>query len=273
MKKIFKTLLFACTVALVSVSCDSDENSHSYNGPFQTYYDQANYSISAMDTDNNTTNLVVVATTASATDRQISLSVDPASTAVLGDDFTMASTVTIPANSYTGTVAVTSNFTSNTLAGVQAIINITDDSAAQFKNSAVVNIQHRSCDPVDAPAFTGLYAIEQVAGSNGFGDSFNDAQVELFDNGTDSRVFQVGYLIGAPLVLELNFDCSFVTIEPTEAPVTCGGAITLSNAPAGSEGTYMPADDSEFYFTYTETIPEGCTVAQSAVITYKFTKI
>ena len=276
MKKIFKPFIFACTIALLSVSCDSDENSHSYSGSNITYYDAPlTYSINASDNDDNTASVVVLATTLSSSDRQISLSVDPTSTAVLGVDFNMPATVTIPANSYKGTVVVTSMFTATTLAGAKVFITITDPSAAQFKNQAVVNLKHRSCVEIAPTLYTGGYLIELVDGDNGYpGGSLQGSSVTLVDTGVNSRTINVPFLLPTAMMdIELNFDCSYITIEPTVTPVTCGGDIEISAAPAGSEGTYLPTDDSVFYFTYMETFPENCGAAHSAMMTYKLTKI
>lgn len=276
MKKIFKTFIFACTVALLSVSCDSDENLHSYTGPLHTYFNSSTYSVNAIDNDNNTVTIVVLATTASSNDRQITLSVDPASTAVLGVDFNVANTVTIPANSYRGSVVLTSLFTENTLAGAKAILDITDPTVAQFKNKTVVNLKHRSCLDIGT-LFTGTYTLEHVAGDNGFaatnGEPFRASVVTLVDNGTNSRTFDVPYLLPTAIAtFELSFDCSYITIQDTNTGVGCGDTIMAINPPAGSEGTYLPTDDSEFYFTFMEEIDPTCPVAYSTMTTYKLTK-
>lgn len=276
-----KTILLLTAVVLSTfmLSCNEDDDRHVFSEKTTTYFEEVSYAINAFEDTNTTTEVMVVTTEVSSSDRQYSLQVDPSSTAVMGTDFMLSSSsVTVPANSYFGTVTVTSILTENTVDGATVILNLVDSSdVAVFDNTATVAINHVTCEIFDTIPFSGDYLLEQVGGDNGFGFAFVETGnvVTLSDDGGNVRSFDSVYLVdvGQPaMTFSFTLDClQVVPLSDQGTNLSCGGAITLSVAEALIQ-SYTPFDDSEILVTFMEVI-DGCGVANASETTIKLTKI
>lgn len=273
--KTFKSAILIAFVGAFFISCDK-EDVNTFNGPTTDYFSPTSYAINAVDDTSTTTNIEIVSTSVSSTDRTYNLDLDASSTAVLGTDFTLATgTITIPAGSYSGTTEVTSVLTEDTYSGVTAIFNLTgSDNISVYNNVATVNISHSTC-AVDAALYTGDYTLEQTAGDNTFGDAFTATTVTLSNSGGTIRSFDSVYLLDAgqgPMTFNFDLNCGTVIPEDEQnTGLSCGATITLSSVD-GSNTSYSPFDDSELFITFSENI-DGCAVAEATVTTIKLTKI
>jgi hypothetical protein len=182
-------------------------------------------------------------------DRAFVFSIDPSSTAVEGVDFTMSSSMIIPANSVVGKITVTADYGASTLEGKSLIFNLdsVEDAALGTTNRFKLNII-RFC-PVNAE-FLGEYTLSIVA--NGIFDTptFTPGSVMVYQGDEENDRFLVSRpypAFGVFSEMEFYFSLVCGNVEvPGGQPtfVGCGSSTTLG--PLDTLGTYDPDDDSVF---------------------------
>lgn len=238
-------------LALVFSSCEEE----------QVVYDPvsgqtlASFSTSSINmgvpTEGTSVDVTVTASTESATERTISVEVDPASTAT-PDQYTITSSV-IPAGEFAGVITVQGNFDALPEEGTtQLILNLTDVSNSNdltFGTETVSISLFRQCDMAPTP---GVWTINME-------DSYGDGWQTTTGNGgpgltvtlSDGTVFEVG--LCTPY--EANtYDC---TDEASSGSAT----ITI---PEGIESAewYFPGDNWE-EISFSIVAPNGNTVASA----------
>lgn len=181
--------------------------------------------------------------------RAFVVTIDPSSTAVENVDYTMSSTLVIPANSVVGKITVSGNYGASTLEGKKLILNLVsvEDAVLGTTKKFTLNII-RFC-PVTAP-FVGAYTLSIVA--NGIFDTptFTPGPVMVFqgDEENDRYLVSAPYpAFGAfpPIEFYFSLVCGNVEVpggQPTL--VGCGSSTTLG--PLDTLGSFDPDDDSVF---------------------------
>lgn len=182
-------------------------------------------------------------------DRAFVFSIDPASQAVEGVDYTMSSTMIIPANSVVGKITVTADYAASTLEGKSLIFNLVSVEDAVLGTTKRFRLNIIRFCPVDAE-FLGEYTLSIVA--NGIFDTptFTPGSVMVYQGDEEND----RYLVSRPypafgVFAEMEFYFSLVcgNVEvPGGQPtfVGCGSSTTLG--PLDTLGTYDPSDDSVF---------------------------
>jgi len=183
MKKIF---LLLSSIAIVSVftSCEDKEDIHIYTSGDIAYFSETTSSL-FVTASNPSKTIEVVSTETSGAARTYNVSVDPSSTAQSGVDYTLsASTITIPAGEYFGTVTVNGIFDGALETGSTLILNLTSGSG----ETAVFDIKHTvSIFKLCESDLAGLYSVTTTYGYHDFLPSFNpnteDMEIEALGDG------------------------------------------------------------------------------------------
>jgi hypothetical protein len=261
------------------VSCDSSDDDTSFlndRTSVSYFVPGASATLLVQETGVSTFDIKVGISEPKPVDRAFTYTIDPTSTAVENVDYTLSSTLKVPANSVVGTISVTANYATTSLDGktVKLQLQTVDDAVIGARSLFTLNIV-RYC-PLEAP-FTGTYVLDNVSGgiaAAGFAPAFGTGiTVELVEGDTDTeRKFNVkcypsfGFA-NPPVDAILNFVCGSLSFEGLSGAsgVGCGGSIAFG--PADTNSTYDPADDSVFNVNFTENTESMCgdSPAQSVI--------
>lgn len=274
MKYILNFKLLFVAALLVFVSCDSKDDDTSYldDRTSVAYFvpgSSANLLVEEFTAP--TFDFVVGVSEAKPFSRTFSYSIDPSSTAEQGVDYTLSSSLEVPANSIVGTITLTpGDFSTTSLAGKTVKINLDDveDTFIGNRDQFTLTI-FRSC-PLEDDYLVGTYVMEQLSGTApfGIGSAFGGNQeVEITALPDNKRTFNYAYAPGAfdsPYFMELELICNnifvFGTIQEGNGTLGCGSG-SIGQRTGDPVGTYDPADDSEVIVNITDFSPEqdgGC---------------
>ena len=286
MKYIFNFKLLFIAALLVFVSCDSKDDDTSFLNDRQSvaYFVPGNSGTLQVspDTPSSSYEVIVGVSEAKPFARTFTYTVDPSSTAVEGVDFTLSSSMEVPANSIVGSITVTAPYSASTLAGKSLKLNLTSVEDSKLGNRLQFNLNIIRFCPLGAD-FTGEYLINFVSGgvpAAGNAPALGTGiVVDVFvgDSPTERR-FNVkcypSFGFGNPPVdFSFGLICGTVLANGVLEPsgVGCGGSISFG--PAINPSTYDNDDDSSFGLTFVEDIEAQCpgsTGEQETV--YSFTK-
>ncbi|MCB0381766.1 MAG: hypothetical protein KDD05_00220 [Psychroserpens sp.] len=286
MKYIFNFRLLFIAALLVFVSCDSKDDDTSFLNDRQSvaYFvpgSQATLQVSP-DSPSSSFNVVVGVSEAKPFARSFAYTIDPTSVAVEGVDFTLSSTLEVPANSVVGTITVDAPYSASTLEGKALKLNLTSVEDSKLGNRIQFTLNIIRFCPLGAD-FTGEYMIDFVSGgvpAAGNAPALGTGiVVDLFEGDSPTeRRFNVkcypSFGFGNPPV-DFSFDliCGSVLANGVleASGVGCGGSISFG--PAINPSTYNNDDDSTFGLTFVEDTEAQCpgsTGDQETV--YTFTK-
>ncbi|MEZ4793076.1 MAG: hypothetical protein R2783_06340 [Gelidibacter sp.] len=198
-------------------------------------------------------------------DRAFTYTLDPSSTAVLGTDFTVSSTLTVPANSIVGTISVTGDYGASTLAGKTAKFNLVsvEDAVLGARKMFTLTIQ-RFC-PVASDYLIGDYEISDVNAQIGPGNgtsNFAPGVVTITANGPTSRTWMNSLLpafVPAPKQIVLDLICGSVILQDRTTGLQCTSGVPYIYVGAGaSNSAYDDNDDSFLIVNYTEDPNGSC---------------
>ena len=278
MNKIIKISLVLLTF-IGFVSCDSSDDDTSYlNDRTSVSYFVPGSTGTLLVEEGvvSTFNVMVGISEPKPFDRSFTYSIDPSSTAVLNSDFTISSTLIIPANSVVGSISVTGDYDTSTLTGktVKLVLNSVDDSVLGARKVFTLNLI-RYC-PIPSSFFTGTYMIQQVSGNAPFGIGFafgGNQIVEVSALTNTTRTFNYLYAPGAfdsPYYMNLDLICGSVfvsgTIQPGNGTLGCGNG-SIGQSTGSTPGSYDINDDAEVTVNILDFEPDsGCGTNYQAVI-------
>ncbi|PQJ30830.1 hypothetical protein BST92_02290 [Nonlabens arenilitoris] len=267
MKKIKYISLALAFIAALS-SCDETEPII-YNGGGDALitFSQSQYNLEIVIDDVGDLEVPVNASTLSSEDRTFNIEVVMDGTTALDGSYSVASSVTIPANQYQGTFTINGT----DIAGVDTnpldlVIGITDGDGYVTGSNSIVKVL-QIC-PVDETFFTGDYQMLHLV-FNGFGvPTFGSGKmVELERPAGNTRTFDAPYGpdLGtfSTVTWEFNLSCNEIVWSASQdALVGCAATaanIELSTAdPAFGNGTYDPLNDATFTMNFVDDDVDDC---------------
>ncbi len=266
MKKIF---FFLIGLTVVLSSCERTEGPiydinngvaiAAFNRPVQTF--------PVDDSGSSVTEVVVGVPTVSDVDRNITISIDPASTADPSEYTIDPASLVIPAGEFVGRIRVTGNFNNIPETGqTNAIINLESVDGAELDPGATATLSHRVnffrfCPFGDGSNFLGTYELSTVT-TGIFGvETFIAGNVTITEGATVAdRQFTSGLYAAfggfGPYVWNFSLICGEVVVPGSvNTGVGCGGSIVVG--PGATNATYDSNDDSEFFINYTDDVDGG----------------
>lgn len=280
MKKIKIVLISVFTVMATLTSCE--ENVVIYDpatGQTLAFFSNSSSNLPVLIDQSATVDLELGVSTLSSSDRSVDISIDPSSTA---DplNYTIPSSVTIPANEYFGylTVSAVDNTIETTAETIK--INIGTVDGAEVAGNASHTISLFQVCEITPGTFVGDYLIEQLTPINPCDgvQLFEDQVVAVASTGETSRSFAAIYLEGISSTfpdLKINFSlvCNDVIVGVSVSNLSCGTPPAIDVGPATTPANYDSQDDSVFELTLTEyyTSDGGCG-CDPYETTFRFTK-
>lgn len=198
------------------------------------------------------------------------------------DQYSVGNTVTIPANSYTGTLAFTGIDNGIEIGETKTVtLELTDVSGAPdatFDALSTTTISMFQVCPVESDFFIGNYQITTTA-SGIFGSSVFPQEVVTIEQGessNDARKFTVSAIypdLGSFGSFTFNFTlvCGTVVVASgQETGVGCGSSTTIG--PRNSTGGYTAGDDSVLVIDFADD-EGGASCGTQANVSITLTKI
>jgi hypothetical protein len=278
MKNIIKLII----VCLFMSSC-GDEELVIYDpatGQTLAFFDSSTTTLEIEINNSNTATIEVGVSTISSSDRTLTISIDPSSTATPAM-YSFNSSVTILANEYFGTINFTGIDDGLTSEGATLTLNI-DPIAGGIISSQNHTVNLIEICPVATTFAIGMYTLDFVSGgvgAAGFAPALGTGiAVDVINGaGTTERTFNVkcypsfGFS-NAPADFSFNLVCGTTIsnglVDGQISGVGCGGSIAFG--PSGA-GTYTVGDDTNITLVFAEDTAEIC--GSVATTTYTLTKI
>lgn len=268
MKNLFKIL----TISFLLTACGEFEPVvyDTVNGQLLASFAATTSDLAVVIDDEGSVDVQINVTTASSEDRTIGVSVDASSTAA-AENYVVPSTVTIPANQYTGTLTI-QGIDNSVETTAETIVLMLDpvEGAVVSTSPHVINI-YQIC-PVPSDYFVGDYLIEQTTPYID-GPTLSDGSVVTVSANGTRRTFQSEnypqYCGGTFRTFTINLVCNEIIVPPNGTSCACS-QFDEWYAPAINPETYDLADDTVIFVTFTDDVLGDCgTPAQT---TYRFTK-
>lgn len=251
------------------IGCDSTDDDTSYlndRTSVSYFVPGASGTLLVQDGIQSTYDIKVGISEPKSFDRAFTYTIDPSSTAVLGTDFTVSSTLTVPANSIVGTISVTGDYAASSLAGKIARFNLesVEDASIGARKTFTLTIQ-RFC-PVADDYMIGDYQISDVSAQIGPGNgtsNFAPGVVTITANGPTSRTWMnllLPAFVATPRQIVLDLVCGSISLQERTTGLQCtAGVPYIYTAAGGSDNsTYDDSDDTFFIVNYTEDPNGSC---------------
>ncbi len=264
-------------------SCDETE-SPIYDG-FQTlgYFSSLSGTSEININESVTVDIPVAVTTLSTVERTLSVSVVEEDTTAPDGTYSF-STVTIPANEYFGTLALTATANGFAQNGANIGVQINSVSDGGVGSPETYLLRLLQVCPIDATFATGMYNVSFVSGgipAAGNAPALGDAMtVELLAGTTSTeRIFNVKFypslgLNNPPADFSFNLVCGTTItngiVEGQVSAIGCAGG-SIAYTEADEPGTYTVGDDTSLSLIFTEDSDAIC--GAPGVTTYTLTKI
>ncbi|WP_179316251.1 hypothetical protein [Winogradskyella undariae] len=282
MKNIFK-LTFVLLLTIVTVSCDETVDQVIYNGDINennTFitFERSVYNLPVTIDDSSSINLILNSSTVSSVDRtyDIVLNTDPEMTTANELTYTLPTSVTIPANSYQGTLTIVgtdNNLVDATSKRIVFNINGLTDSESSDFDEITVNI-FEVC-PVPSTYLVGDYIIgDDGSGNFPVGETVS---ISIGDSETE-RTFNTIHLPGSGVEAEveiiLSLACNVLNFaQDVDINVACpdGDSYILVSAGAANNATYSLDNDDVITVNYLQDPLLSC--GASSIQSFTLTKI
>lgn len=294
MKKILYILI--TVLAFNLSSCDDGPERVIYSGDASSErtflsLDKSSYDLKIAINDVGETEVILFSSTASSQDRTYTVNLDAEATTADTDAFTIPSSITIPANSYKGSMLINGEditagdvdetvyqivFTLSDLSVVDMDIKATYEENGETKYydySDPIIVNMIEVCPVDINKFVGDYLLEQTTPEID-GPTLSDGQVltiSASDATTRSFTTQTypNYCGTYNKVFTFSLTCGKIIIPSQDTTCSCSNQTDWFTAAINPE-SFDANDDSVFYITFTDDAQSDC--SSPAQTTYKFTK-
>ena len=278
-----KTKILLLSLILVSFfACDKDDanvNNVYDNVNGQTLISfQGNSSDLAVTIDDvGSVDITVEASTVSSSDRTVSISIDPESTANPENYSLSSTTITIPANEYFGSVTINGVDNSVDTTAETIILNIDSTSEASTLGTSTHTVNIFQVCPVPSDYFVGSYLIEQMTPQiDGYSLSHGSVVEVYIPAGASStvRAFQteayITYCSGSFFEFRVNMVCNEFIVPSQNTTCACGNFSDWWSAATTPDTYDIGAGDDVLFVTFTDDTQADCgTPAQTQ---YRFTK-
>ncbi|OUR94015.1 hypothetical protein A9Q84_18410 [Halobacteriovorax marinus] len=275
MKKI--KIIIASFLVFGFLGCDQDDTINTVydnvNGQTLISFQGTSSDLSVVIDDIGSVDITIESSTVSSSDRTVSVSVDPSSTAN-PENYALSSTsLVIPAGMYTGTITISGVDNSVETSSETIVLNIDSVSTDSTINSTAHTVNIFQVCPVPAGYFTGNYLLEQVSAQiDGYSLSHGSV-VEVVETGETAREFQteayITYCSGTFFAFEFNLVCNELAVPNGNTTCSCGN-VSDWWGPATVNETYDVADDTVMFLTFTDDQQSDC--GSPVQMTYRFTK-
>jgi hypothetical protein len=231
--------------------------------------------------DTGSVDVKIGVNTLSSMDRTVTIAVNPSPTltTAAAENYTVPTTVVIPAGEYFGVLTITGVDNSVETTPEIITINIVSIEGGGQVSSTNHTISIFQICPITA-AFTGNYFLQQLTAINPDDGvkMFNDQVVNIISTGATTRSFKAKYLealgIGQPdSTIPFGLVCNEVIVAPgIGTGLSCGGTPAITLGPANVPANYDADDDSVFELTLTEYVTDGGCGAAPYQTTFRLTK-
>ena len=275
MKKI--KIIIASFLVFGFLGCDQKDNINTVydnvNGQTLIAFQGTSSDLSVVIDDTGSVDVTIESSTVSTSDRSVSVSVDPSSTANPENYSLSTTTVVIPAGTHFGTLTISGVDNSVETTAETIVLNIDSVSADSTINTNAHTVNIFQVCPVPAGFFTGNYLIEQTTPQiDGYSLSHGSV-VEVTAPGETAREFQteayITYCAGTFFAFEINLVCNELVVPLGNTSCSCGNAVDWWG-PATVHETYDITDDQIVFLTFTDDVQTNC--GAPAQTTYRFTK-
>lgn len=278
MKNLFKILPFFMFVALIS-SCEDNEGAvhHEDVNKFSLLsFDQSAYRLNVIIDSTGTLVIPFRASSLSSVDRTYVIELLEERSTANPLTYDLPSTVTIPANQYSGNIVITGqDLDLVDLTPRPFVFQVTGLNEVEFIDNDVITVNVVEVCPLYSD-FTGNYVVTPItSGLAGVpfaaGSVVSVTQVSEFE-----REFEAVFLPGwaAPtVVFKFTLSCGNVVVADYDTRVYCGeaGSPTVKILSGNVYGTYDSENDSEIIISYREDYG-GCSASTPIQVTFKLTK-
>lgn len=280
MKKFIK--LFIACAFLVSCGDFEEVIYDGVNGQTLAFFKDKTSTLEVEINSTNTTTIKIGVSTLSSSDRTVTVSADPASTAVAAM-YSFSSTVTIPANEYFGELTITGIDEGLTTDSKTLILNIEDSNGINAGSESHTITLVEIC-PI-APTFAvGMYTATFVSGgiaASGMAPVFGNGDTIELQVGSSSteRIFNLKLyptvgLSNPPADFSFSLVCATTVtngiVAGQDSGVVCSNNL-IQFGPAPTPGTYTVGDDTTITLVFKEDSTESCGTA--GITRYTLTKI
>ena len=277
-----KTFLKILLLAVFVTSCDDHEpavfNGDSSNPTFISFSQTAYFLPVERDGVGSVT-VTLNASTLSNVDRTYNIQLDEEASLANPENYTLPTSITIPADSYQGTMEITGEDISadvNPLPFVFTLTNVED--VDMDVNSVTVHVGE-VCS-LSAP-FIGSYRVNQLTAPlevNGGITVFAENSIVNVTMGSSEyeRRFTANVypqaVAGAAVTFRFNLTCGQTFLsEGIDTGIFCTEGNTIKFAVASSPSSFNPEDDSVIEVTFTEEATSSCASPRQTVL--QFTKV
>lgn len=253
-------------MTLVFQSCEETQSPIYDGSQTLAYFDGTSATLEVEINSTGTITVPVGVSTLSSSDRTITLSASSTSTATAGQ-YSFNSSVTIPANSYTGSFDVTGIDDELETSGVSLTLQI-DGVDGGVGSPRTYGIRIVEICPIEATFAVGDYLLETISGgvgAAGFAPAMGDGIVVTLEAGSSSteRKFNVKFypsfgFANPPVDVSFSLSCEDIVFGSLSgnSGVGCGGSIAFASST--NLGAYSTADDSIITVIYIEDSEEIC---------------
>lgn len=272
-------------MTLVFSSCEETQPPIYDGNPTLAYFDGTSATLEVVinTTGSSFIDVPVGVSILSSSDRTIKIAVDEENTTALPGQYSFDGTVTIPANSYTGSLRVLGNDDGLTTTGVVLSLKI-DEAPSDYgvSNNFIIDIVE-TC-PIDPNFAIGDYTLNHIGGgipAAGFAPTMGDNIIVTLEPGSSSseRVFNVKFyptfgFSNPPVDFSFSLVCAETSVNGIInngiTGVGCGSSIPVG--PSSNLGTYNTEDDSLITIIFIEDV-DGASCGTEAETTITLTKI
>ena len=272
---IMKKLFFLITTMLILVSCDDDQRViyDTENGQTLVAFNVPSVNLPIVIDDVGSVDVQINVTTASPQDRSFPVEVVTSSTTAPTGSYSVPSTVTIPANQFTGTLRI-NGIDENVETTPTVLIVKIGEGSEHIASTRTLRVSVFQVCPIPDTFLIGTYLLEQISGISPFGiTAFGTQVVQVTSKGPTTRTFNYAYDPGgfeSPYFMDLELVCNEFsisgTIQPGNGTLGCGsGSIGQSTGDVAS--TYDVSDDSIITLNVADFSPDaGCGTGSSQLV-------
>jgi uncharacterized membrane protein len=253
MKNINKLFLTFLALATLLVSCEDYENPiyDNVNGNTLVSFSATSYDLAIVIDATGTLEVPVNVSTVSTTDRSFNITVDEDATTALAGSYSVPTSVTIPAGSYTGNLTVTGTDIAGVDTTALSLVLMIGD-GANFASGPDATLNVFQVCPIPDDYLVGTYEISDNATVFG-GTNFDTRNVDIVAAGATSRSFTTTWSGGSNMNVLLNLVCNNLVYASTNSTGyvagTPQGPIVIVPA-SNNTSTYDLSDDSFFVVDY-----------------------
>ena len=252
-----KQIIIACVALLGLYSCDKDDElrivSNAESSQALVKFAQSGIDFPVdIDTDNFNASkeITIEVSTVSSVDRTYNVSVDADASTADPANYRIENSVTVPANSYTGTFTIEGQDTTLETTAETIVINLAPQSDLDvIEGSATISI-FQVC-PIPPTYMVGDYEISDnqiVFSGTNFSTRIVDIQV---GESSTQRTFRTDWSGGPDFTVVLNLVCNeLIWASENRTGFTGGGEPIIIVPASDNDSTYDLSDDSFFIVEY-----------------------